>query len=358
MESVNNSIARVKAALERDEFRISIQTAGAVLLAYGVMIFFDLPELTWAAFSALFVVQASIGGTIGTALTRVLGALVGAVIALALVAVWDMEGWHVFVSLFIGVVSMSLITTRWPALSYGLVTVTIVIVTPDFYAVEAAIEKVVAIAIGSACGMVAAIILLPMSAHRSGDEHLATAVRACGEFLIECMKCLTDAKGGKQREIEQDITNALMRARELSEHADIEKKTHVMPYHHSPETLPYEVERFRYTLVLVDRISDTPLSEEFSRKHKTVLQDLAESAKKQLDKLAIAISACTKCEEMHEVWECFKTFSECLDHAVRAGPSEDQETEQLMAMKWAYHSVLLNMGELIETVNKRAAEAA
>ena len=175
MDSVSTSIARIKAALERDEFRISIQTAGAVLLAYGVMIFFDLPELTWGAFSALFVVQASIGGTIGTALTRVLGALIGAVIALALVALWDMEGWHVFVSLFFGVVSMSLITARWPALSYGLVTVTIVIVTPDFYAVEAAIEKMVAIAIGSACGMVAAIILMPVTARRSADEHLATA---------------------------------------------------------------------------------------------------------------------------------------------------------------------------------------
>lgn len=357
MDSVSTSIARIKAALEKDEFRISIQTAGAVLLAYGVMIFFDLPELAWGAFSALFVVQASIGGTIGTALTRVLGALIGAVIALALVALWDMEGWHVFVSLFFGVVSMSLITARWPALSYGLVTVTIVIVTPDFYAVEAAIEKVVAIAIGSACGMVAAIILMPVTARRSADEHLATAVRGCGEFLVECMKCLTDGKGGGQKQISQEISLALSQAHLMTEQADIEKKTQVMPFHPSPETLPQEVERFRYTLTLVDRISDTPLSEDFSRQHKAALQALAESAQTQLKNIALSISACGQCEEMDKVWECFKEFSECVNHSVRVNPSEHEDTEQLIAMKWAYHSVLLNMGELTDHVNQRAKEA-
>lgn len=357
MHAFHPSLTRLKTLLEKEEYRIPLQTAGAVLLAYGVMLFFDLPELTWAAFSALFVVQASVGGTIGTALSRVAGALIGAAFALALVALWEMDGWRVFVSLFIGVAGMSLVTARWPPLSYGLVTVTIIIVTPDFYVVEGAIEKIVAISIGSACGMVAAVILLPVTAHRSADAHLATAVRACGEFLVECMKCLTDGNGSGQRKIDHTITHALMRARELSQQADIEKKTRFMRSTLFPESLPQEVERFRYTLVLVDRISDTPLSADFSQRHTSTLHALADSAQAQLEAVASAIGACSECGGMDQVWECYATFSECVDQAVRGVPSEQQDTEQLMAMKWAYHSVLLNMGELIDGVNQRATEA-
>ncbi|NRF50221.1 FUSC family protein, partial [Pseudomonas stutzeri] len=45
----------------------------------------DLPDIAWGAFSALFVVRASVEGTIGEATGRILGALIGIALGVSLV---------------------------------------------------------------------------------------------------------------------------------------------------------------------------------------------------------------------------------------------------------------------------------
>ena len=51
-----------------------------------------LEDPSWAVFSALFVVQANVGGTIGSALWRIAGALIGAVIAVLLMWIFSRQG--------------------------------------------------------------------------------------------------------------------------------------------------------------------------------------------------------------------------------------------------------------------------
>jgi len=205
---------RLKILLASDEHRVSVQTTAAVLLAFVATLFMGRENMSWGVFSALFVVQASVGGTVSSGLERVAGAILGAAVGV-LAVLLPIDGlMGTLVSLLIGVSVMSLVSARWPKLAYGLVTVTIIIVAPDFYVVEGAMEKIAAIGIGSACGVAAALAVFPVSARRRADRHLAEALRGCGRLLDEYFRCMqnNDNKDDVAK-ADADVSYALRRAR-------------------------------------------------------------------------------------------------------------------------------------------------
>lgn len=63
--------SRSRLLLGRDGVRLPLQTVGAVLLAYAWMTWQRMPDVAWGAFSALFVVRATIEGTVTEAIARI-----------------------------------------------------------------------------------------------------------------------------------------------------------------------------------------------------------------------------------------------------------------------------------------------
>ena len=60
----------------------------AAVAAYLVATYFALPQDYWSVMTAILVVQASIGASLGLAFDRLLATLLGAVVAAALVAIF------------------------------------------------------------------------------------------------------------------------------------------------------------------------------------------------------------------------------------------------------------------------------
>ncbi len=353
MQAPGQLLKRIRASLQQDEVRIPIQTASAVLLAYLATSFMDRENISWGVFSALFVVQASIGGTISAALGRIAGAILGAIIAVLLVMLLGKMAWGTLIALLVGVGLMSFLTAKWPLLAYGLVTVTIIAVAPDFYVVEGAFRKVLAIAIGSICGMVAAFAVFPVLARRTEQEYLAAALRSCGAYTLECTTCLVGDKAKKDKKAQDVIQQSIERARLMAREARIEDKTPTMGFSPFSRTLLPEIERFGYTLTLVDRFSDTPISEDLCRVHKEMLLDLAGAVKASLEKIADAVEAGEGCEEIDDAWEAYRAFSERVDESVEHEQLSIEDKERMMSIKGAYGSVLANMTELVRQVQGR-----
>ena len=186
MQSVRQKFEALGLArrIHRDDIRVPLQTVVAVILAYVVSRFAQISDISWAVFSALFVVQASLGGTLGSAMDRVFGALVGALLGSGLV--WLMVQFELppSIPLVVGVGAMSLISVYRPALSYGLVTVTILTVTPELQMFEGALAKVWAIALGSLSAALAGAIVLPVSSRKRANQDLADTVLAMNELLL------------------------------------------------------------------------------------------------------------------------------------------------------------------------------
>lgn len=354
MSAVRHTLARISKRLQTDEIRIPTQTACAVLLAYFATNFMDAENASWGVFSALFVVQASIGGTIGAALGRIAGAVLGAAIAVALVLVLGADEWSTLVSLLAGVGVMSFLTARWPVLAYGLVTVTIIAVAPGFYVVEGAFRKVVAIAIGSFCGMIAAFAVFPVRARRTEQEYLAAALRDCGAYISECTICLVRDKQSKDRRARDAIQQSIERARLMAREARIEEKTPAMGLSPFSHTLLPEIERFAYTLTLVDRFSDTPISETLCQENKSALLELATAVKTCIDNIADAVEAGQSCESIDDARSVYRAFSTRVDDAIERGVFSMEDKEQIVSIKIAYSSVLANLEELICQAQRRS----
>lgn len=342
---------RLKSMLASDEHRVSVQTTVAVLLAFGATLFMGRENMTWGVFSALFVVQASVGGTLRSGLERVLGAILGAVVGVTAVLL-PMEGLlGTMVSLLLGVSVMSLVAARWPQFAYGLVTMTIIIVAPDFYVVEGALEKLVAIGIGSACGVVAAAALFPVSARRRAEYHLSQALRACGRLHSEYVRRIVDSEDESDK-VDAEVLVALDRARDMSVQARSERTPMSKPDGTHRELL-YEVERFRYTLTLIDRFSDARLSGWLHQTSRECFQLLAREVNQQIEHLADAIVTRQACEPVPAVEVCFEQLCRDVDQAVRHSDLNQPDRERLIAIKEAYAAMVDNLMRLCERVTAR-----
>lgn len=349
-------LKRIRARLQQEEVRIPIQTAFAVLMAYLATSVTQPEDVSWGVFSALFVVQSSIGGTIGAALGRIAGAILGAIIAVALITFFGADGWGPLIALLLGVALMSFLTAKWPLLAYGLVTVTIIAVAPDFHVVEGAFRKVLAIAIGSTCGMVAGFAVFPKLARHTEQEYLAAALRSCGAYTLECTRCLVGDKTKKDREAQEVIQRSIERARLMAREARIEDKTPAMGSSPFSQTLLPEIERFGYTLTLVDRFSDKPISKELCGVHKEALLELASTVQDSLEKMADAVEAGEGCEEIDEAWQAYRAFAEHVGESMEHESLSIEDKEQMMSIKGAYGSMLCNMTEVVRQVQGRTCK--
>src|SRR5690606_8312784 len=110
------------------------------------------------------------------------------------------------------VLTMSLIALRWPMLSYGLVTTSVIAVAPSIQLIEGSFEKLMAIIVGSSSAILACMIVLPITAHRSANMQLAAALRMCGRYLMDCMNRITDEKAKSAQDTQDEIVTALRRA--------------------------------------------------------------------------------------------------------------------------------------------------
>jgi uncharacterized membrane protein YccC len=254
--SARAAVARLR---QNEPLRRSLQTVVAVALAYLAAAALSLPEPSWAVFSALFVVQDSVGGTLTSALNRVIGAAVGLVLGVLAIIVVGVEEWRALVSLIASVGVMAAISGRWPRLQYGLVTVAILVVAPGHELLEDTLLTAGAIAVGAVCGAAAGAAVLPVTAHRSARTHLGRAIRTCGRLLRESFATLAEGRPADLGPVHAEIERELDQARAMISQSRYRPR--------SPSRVPSQLELLRhvdrlwYSLALADRLSGRQLPE-------------------------------------------------------------------------------------------------
>lgn len=339
-------------ALQRDDVRTTMQTVSAVLLAYGIMQLLPMDTASWAVFSALFVVQSNIGGTIDLALWRVGGALVGAVIAVALMLTLGQSGTRVG-ALAAGVLAMSVISVRWPALSYGLVTVAIITAAPDIQFIESTAEKVMAIAVGSCSAILACLTVFPTSAHYSAKYQLARALRISGKYLMECMSSVAREDAGKTQNTQAEAIDALHKASSMWRQTGTEKpsflfrKKHYVTMSHA---VLDQAGHLQQSMALADRFSQAPPSCRMSDEAINIIQELADTLQEELVHLGDAIMARRNHSDIAAVWTCYGRFCDAMDQIANDADSLE-DREYLMALKWACHSIIASIESLAHNVD-------
>lgn len=222
-EGVREMARRARAGLSRrfwqDSVRFPAQTVVAVLCAYYFMVGMQWPDVSWAAFSALFVVRANLEGTAGEATARIAGALAGIAIGVAL-AMAGLPRWPFPWAVVAGVGIMGLIAVRWPLLNYGLVTVAVLTVAPDPDLLDGAWDKALAIMVGSLSGILGAALVLPRATEPHVRAQLAHSLRVLGKTVaaragtfVDCNAQTRRGRQGSEEPAAQSARDILGQAR-------------------------------------------------------------------------------------------------------------------------------------------------
>ncbi|MGA0600440.1 FUSC family protein [Caulobacter sp. KR2-114] len=173
------------AAARRGELRHAVRVSVAVGVAFLLSTVFRLPQGYWAVFTAVIVVQTSLGGTIAASVDRLAGTMVGA--ALGAGAAYLKASTPLDEGLLLcGVVAvLAFAAAVRPSLKVAPITAVIVLIAGprDVDPLHAALFRVIEIAIGSAVGVAATLFIFPARSHATVVRQLRAALLGLAEIV-------------------------------------------------------------------------------------------------------------------------------------------------------------------------------
>ncbi len=160
---------------KRDALRLALQSAIAAALCYYIMKTLDTPERFLGILSAVLVIEPSIGNTFSQAKGRMLSTLVGIFIGIVFVVLlpWELG---VILSLLLSMFVINGIASFKPEWRYGVVAAVALALGSESDALELSIDRLIAIAIGAAVGILVAFIVLPEAAEKRSKRYIRKAL--------------------------------------------------------------------------------------------------------------------------------------------------------------------------------------
>lgn len=346
--------AAYRDAIGQDSVRLPLQTVAAVLLAYGWMTWRQMPDVSWGAFSALFVVRATVEGTVGEAAARILGALIGVALGITLVPLAAAANIPASWSIVAGVGAAACLSIRWPALSYSLVTATILTVTPDADILAGALNKTLAIVVGSIAGILAAFAVLPLSARYSMRYNLAASLQLYGELLVEWAAALNEGRARPRPRDRPALERAHWRAQDMA------RQSRVLPVHFfgwdaQAHRLQNRIEELWLTVPLMERVGGVELTDNVCRRLGPALHEVAQAAREQIDGLARAIRDKGAEAPMCRTGAPFAQLDEAVHEAAGGGGFTPAERAAVDLIRWSWHEVTRELDALCDALHAASA---
>ncbi len=149
--------------------RQAVQTAVAACLAYAVAELLDLPQGFWAVMTAIVVTQANIGASLGLAIDRLLGSLLGVLVGGGVALVLADSHALRYAGLAATILVLAFFSAHRPALRIACVTAAIVILGdprlgPPVYSAG---YRMIEVAIGAVVSILTTLALFPSRAGRA-----------------------------------------------------------------------------------------------------------------------------------------------------------------------------------------------
>lgn len=249
------------AGARQAELRHAVRVSVAVGAAFAVSAILHLPQGYWSVFTAVIVVQTSIGGTLAASRDRLVGTIVGGLVGAGATYLKSntllQEG--VVLSLTIAVLAFGAAVR--PSLKVAPITAAIVLIgqTQGMPPLEAAAWRVAEIVLGSIIGLAATLFIFPARAHGSVIEQSAATMQQIAELLDLYRRRM----GGEPVLEEVDEAHAAIR-RSLASletvmaEAKREASSRLSPLVAS-EALPRTIWRVRNDTVTLERALSRPL---------------------------------------------------------------------------------------------------
>jgi uncharacterized membrane protein YccC len=349
--------AGANAAALRLCFRMTI----AGLLAYVLAELFALPQGYWAVFSAIIVMQASVGGSIKATADRLIGTIGGALAGGAVAYLLPHANvLSLGVALVIALVPLTLVAALWPNYRIAPLTAVIVLLTPSAQQLgplDSALYRIVEITLGSFIGLGVSLVLLPARAH-------GLVIGAAGRMLGHLADLLGDwlavLAGGADHtriaRLQDDIRAGMARLEIVAGEARQERQTY-LSHEFDPDPLVRTVFRLRNDVVMIGRAATDPLPEPIRARLRKPLEEVSRAAQGFLRACGDALRDRKHPPVLDAVEQALVKFTANIEELRREGATRALPAENIGRL-YALGFSLEQLGRNLEDFRNRVIECA
>jgi uncharacterized membrane protein YccC len=303
--------------------RLCLRMTVAGLLAYVLAQLLTLPQGYWAVFSAIIVMQASIGGSVKATIDRLIGTIGGAVAGGAVAYLVPHQSLvSLGVALVIALVPLTLVAALRPNYRIAPLTAVIVLLTPgaqQLGPLESAFYRIFEITIGSFVGLGVSLALFPARAHGLVIGAAAGMLSHLADLLGNWLAVL--AGSGERTHITQlqdDIRAGMARLEIAAGEARQERQTY-LSHEFDPDPLVRTVFRLRNDVVMIGRAAAEPLPEPIVARLRAPLKQVSEAAQCFLGSCGDALRERKEAPALDAVQQALATFTAAVEELRREG---------------------------------------
>ena len=356
---VNLSQRALKAAAARKtEIRHAIRVSAAVGAAFALATLLRLPQGYWAVFTAVIVVQSSLGATITASIERFMGTVVGALAGA--VAAYLHVRWPEFGGLILcaTVALLSLVVSMRSSLKVAPVTAVIMLIgntTTHLSPLVAAGFRIAEISVGSIVGVAATLLIFPARAGASVITGVQTITDLQARLLEDYVMTLRGTpEPTDPLKAQDDLRAALGKLQTAMTEADRESATRLSDRSVS-DALPRTLWRLRNDTVLIGRTLRQPLP----------APDLAPAAADMLVASArflratAALLASGARPDRVAFAQAHQTFQTCVEGLRQKGVTRElgfDEAARVFGLVFAIENLFGNLGDFQERIEETVAK--
>jgi uncharacterized membrane protein YccC len=341
--------------------RLSFRMTVAGLLAYVLAKLFTLPQGYWAVFSAIIIMQASVGGSVKSTIDRVIGTIGGAVAGGTVGYLLPHETvLSLGVALVIALVPLTLVAALWPSYRIAPLTAVIVLLTPgaqQLGPLDSAFYRIFEITLGSFVGLGVSLVLLPARAH-------VLVIGAAARMLGHLADLLGDwlavfAGSGDRRRITQlqDDTRAGMARLEIAAGEARQERRTYLTDEFDPDPLVRAVFRLRNDVVMIGRAAAEPLSEPIVARLREPVEQVSQAAQRFLRTCVDALRARKNPPVLSAVDQALARFIATIEELRREGATRALPAENIGRL-YALRFALEQLRQNFEDFRNRVTECA
>ena len=334
----------------RAEVRHGLRIAAAGLFAFALASALSLPQSYWAVFTAVLVVQGSVGGSWKASVDRLLGTLLGAVYGAA-VATLVPHGNPLMlgVALALSLTPLAMLAAFNSGYRVAPMTAVILLLGSSSSTegpFDAAFLRTIEVSLGGFVGMAVSLFVLPARAHALMGDAANRVLQRLAELLTDLFNGLLERNDPAAIVARHDSVRVALTALEnISDEAARERRNHLTD-DSDPEPVTRTLRRVRHDLVLIGRVTSEPLAEEMRPLIKPALDAFSVEAREFLR--AIGQSFAQRVAPPAE--DAFKAALMGLMRALEPIRGD----ERIVALRFALEQLEQNLSDLV----RRAEEFA
>ena len=347
-------------AKHHTELRLAARVTVAAVASFALVHYIDMPQGYWAVFTAVLIIQTSLGGSLQAIIDRMIGTLGGAslgTIAATLAPHGNLIAMGVALAASVG--PLALLAALNPSFRVAPITAIIVLLGTAGVQegpLEAGFFRMLAVTLGSVVGLAVSIGVLPARAHTLMCQAGQTMLDLLAELFAALIQGATQtADFVRIGRLHDDIRRALTRLETVADEAQRERRSNLSD-EADPEPLPRTLRRLRHDLVIIGRAAAEPLPQDARARLAPVLARVSELGAEFLRACGAALMRRKPPPDFTTVDEALAAYAvEVAAMRAQTGtPLPPEAAERLSALGFAFDQLRRDCKDLTSRIGEYA----